>query len=78
MKYSMMLKRASKEWTELDFTEKECFIDQYNTNFEVYKNELKEYNDSITDEQRQLWKKKKKEYEKKNNDVGNRLITVLH
>ncbi|XP_033175403.1 transcription factor A, mitochondrial [Bombus impatiens] len=68
MKYSMMLKRASKEWTELDFTEKECFIDQYNTNFEVYKNELKEYNDSITDEQRQLWKKKKKEYEKKNND----------
>ncbi|XP_033304836.1 transcription factor A, mitochondrial-like isoform X2 [Bombus bifarius] len=68
MRYSLILKRASKEWAELDFTKKECFIDQYHTNFEVYKNELKEYNDSLTDEQRQLWKKKKKEYEKNNSN----------
>ncbi|XP_033304835.1 transcription factor A, mitochondrial-like isoform X1 [Bombus bifarius] len=72
MRYSLILKRASKEWAELDFTKKECFIDQYHTNFEVYKNELKEYNDSLTDEQRQLWKKKKKEYEKNNSNVGNK------
>lgn len=76
MKYSMMLKRASKEWAELDLTEKEFFIGQYNKNFGVYKNELKEYNDSITDEQRQLWKKKKKEYERNNSD--NKRVIVLH
>lgn len=77
MRYSLILKRASKEWAELDFTEKEYFIDQYHTNFEVYKNELKEYNDSLTYEQRQLWKEKKKEYEKNNSDVGNKQVTVL-
>lgn len=78
MRYSLILKRASKEWAELDLTEKECFMHQYSKKFEVYKNELKEYNDSITDEQRQLWKEKKKEYVQNNSHIDNKRVIVLH
>lgn len=78
MRYAQILKRASKEWAELDLTEKEYFTDQYNKNLEAYKNELKEYDDSITDEQRQLWEKKKKEYERNNSDISNKRVIVLH
>lgn len=72
MKYTQLLKTASKEWAELDSTKKEYFLNQYYTNREVYMNKLKEYYNSITDEQRQLWKEKKNEYIRNNSEINNK------
>lgn len=77
IRYAEVLKRASREWAELNFTEKEYFINQYNKNREEYMNKLQEYNNSITDEQRQLWKKKKKEYIRNNSEIDKRKYEVL-
>ncbi|XP_003394113.1 transcription factor A, mitochondrial [Bombus terrestris] len=67
-----LLKRASRQWAELDLAEKEYFMNQYHKNREIYMNELKEYNNSITNEQRELWEKKKKEYLQNNSSLSNK------
>lgn len=54
-----IVKKASEKWAELDPMEKEDFRKQYNQNYEVYVQELKAYNDSLTDEQKQLIQKNK-------------------
>ncbi|CAL7948059.1 unnamed protein product [Xylocopa violacea] len=69
---SQIMKIAGKEWEALDPIEKENFQRQYHTNYEIYLKELEEYNNSITDEQKQLWKEKKKEYMKNNNVANNK------
>ncbi|XP_076756028.1 mitochondrial transcription factor A [Xylocopa sonorina] len=72
IKSTEIVRKASKEWAELDPIEKENFQRQYNRNYEVYVKELKEYNNSITDEQKQLWEEKKKEYIASNNQANNK------
>lgn len=57
------MKKASKGWAELDPIEKENFRKQYVKNYEIYTKELKKYNNSLTNEQKELSEKKKKEYE---------------
>lgn len=57
------MKKASKGWAELNPIEKENFRKQYIKNYEIYTKELKEYNNSLTNEQKELSGKKKKEYE---------------
>ncbi|XP_029049903.1 transcription factor A, mitochondrial-like [Osmia bicornis bicornis] len=49
-----IVKKASEKWAELDPLEKEDFRKQYSQNYEMYVQELKAYNDSLTDEQKQL------------------------
>lgn len=78
MKYAQILKSASREWTELDLTKKEYFLNQYYKNREIYMNELKEYYNSFTDEQKKLWIGKEKEYKRNNSDVDNKRVIVLH
>ena len=73
-----LLKRASRQWAELDLAEKEYFMNQYHKNREIYMNELKEYNNSITNEQRELWEKKKKEYLQNNSSLSNKRVIVFH
>ncbi|XP_031772203.1 high mobility group B protein 13 [Apis florea] len=60
IKYSEILKKASKGWAELDPIEKENFRKQYVKNYEIYTKELKKYNNSLTNEQKELSEKKKK------------------
>ncbi|CAD1474734.1 unnamed protein product, partial [Heterotrigona itama] len=64
MKYSEILQRASNEWAKLDFVEKQNFRVEFDKNYKIYTEKLREYDDSVTEEQKQLWKQKKKEYEK--------------
>ncbi|XP_060812706.1 transcription factor A, mitochondrial [Bombus pascuorum] len=69
IKYTEILKRASKKWAELNHTEKQYYVNVYVKNYEAYMNKLKEYNNSITDEQKKLWNKKKKEYKRNNSEI---------
>lgn len=78
MKYAQILKSASSKWAELDLTNRKYFINQYYKNREVYIDKLKEYYNSITDEQKQLWEGKEKEYKRNNNEVNNKRVIVLH
>ncbi|XP_076627517.1 mitochondrial transcription factor A isoform X2 [Colletes latitarsis] len=54
MSYKEFLPVAAKEWANLNPNEKEDFRKQYKTNYEIYVQELKEYEDSLTPEQKQL------------------------
>lgn len=62
LKQTEIVRKASKAWAELDPVEKESFQMEYNKNHEAYVQEMERYNNSITDEQRQLWEEKKKEH----------------
>ncbi|KOC65926.1 FACT complex subunit SSRP1, partial [Habropoda laboriosa] len=42
IKYSDVIKRASKEWAELDPVEKQRYQMQYSKNYEIYIQQLKE------------------------------------
>ncbi|XP_043254502.1 transcription factor A, mitochondrial [Colletes gigas] len=52
--YKEFLPVAAKEWANLNPNEKEFFKRQYKTNYEIYVQELKEYEHSLTTEQKQL------------------------
>ncbi|CAK9810516.1 Transcription factor A, mitochondrial [Anthophora plagiata] len=72
IKYCDIIKRASKEWAELDPIEKQSYQMQYSKNYEIYMQQLKEYNDSITSEQKQLWEEKLNEYKQNNKLINNK------
>ncbi|CAK9812987.1 Transcription factor A, mitochondrial [Anthophora quadrimaculata] len=72
IKYTDIIKRASKEWAELDPIEKQSYQMQYSKNYETYMQQLKEYNDSITSEQKQLWEEKLNEYKQSNKHANNK------
>lgn len=77
IRYSEILKKASKRWAVLDPVEKEHFQKQYNENYEAYTKELQEYNNSITEEQKQLWEEKKKECKQTDTGINNKRVLVL-
>ncbi|XP_017883939.1 transcription factor A, mitochondrial-like [Ceratina calcarata] len=70
LKQTEIVKKASKEWAELDPSEKESFQQIYDKNYELYAQQLKQYNNSITDEQKQLWEEKKQQFSKKLKDLN--------
>ncbi|XP_017757324.1 PREDICTED: high mobility group B protein 6 [Eufriesea mexicana] len=72
IKYSDVLKKASKRWAVLNPIEKEHFQKQYSEKYEAYTKKLQEYNNSITKEQKQLWEEKKKEYEQTSIGINNK------
>ncbi|CAK9821720.1 Transcription factor A, mitochondrial [Anthophora retusa] len=72
IKYTDIIKKASKEWAELDPIEKQSYQMQYSKNYETYMQQLKEYNDSITPEQKLLWEEKLNEYKQSNKHANNK------
>lgn len=77
MKPVEVIKKASREWAELDPSEKEHFQKEYNDNYKMYIEQLKEYNNSITDEQKRLLEEKQKEYKQSNIQVDSKKVFVL-
>lgn len=69
LKQTEIVRKASKKWAELDPIEKERYQKEYNENYETYIQELQQYNNSITAEQKQLWEEKKKEHSKNMKDL---------
>lgn len=59
MKSAEVVKKASQDWAKLNPFEKETFQKEYVKKYELYTEELREYNNSISDEQKQQWEEKK-------------------
>lgn len=71
------MKKASKEWAELNLIEKENLRKQYIRNYEIYTKELEKYNNSLTDEQKELSEKKKNEYDKQSKK-NNKQVLIMN
>ncbi|XP_012152233.1 mitochondrial transcription factor A [Megachile rotundata] len=72
IKPSEIVKKASLKWAELDPAEKEDFRRQYSRNYENYIKELKRFEDSLTDEQKQLLKEREKSLKHDNKSANDK------
>lgn len=76
IKASEIVKKASKEWAKLDPIQKEDFKKVYHQNYELYVQQLKEYENSLTEEQRQLLKERKKRHQDSSIEMDSRRVGV--
>lgn len=72
IKPSEVVKKASLKWAELDPSEKEDFRRQYNKNYEIYIKELKKFEDSLTNEQKELLKARVKSQKQDNKPINDK------
>lgn len=65
MKTTEVIRKASKEWNNMDPAVKENYKNQYSQQYEQYLKDLKEYEESLTDQQKELLTEQKKKYKEK-------------
>lgn len=76
LKTTQIIKKASKEWAQLEPAQKEYFKNEYICKYQTYLQQLKEFEDSLTTEEKQILQQRMKEYQQSSKQNERKRVNI--